>query len=197
MRLQLGIAGLALLLVSSCANATEEPLADSTMTVTPSTSDATGTPSASATTSSPTVTASPTVDRAQIVAKRRLAECQEAMEPLFKRLREIDSRLSVGLDVGELGDYLGDARVRYDDLDFKSFSNQCTLNVGIPLESALNEYLKSYNKWQSCIDRTYCEVEGAVLAGLRNHWTEATERLNYARKKLDDASAFKGPVFGD
>jgi hypothetical protein len=109
-------------------------------------------------------------------------------------LQQIDSRLNVGLSFAEYTDYVGDAQVEYDRTDWDDGELSCTLKVGIALEDALKQYFKAYSKWDQCMDDYACEVEGSVLAGIRKHWSEATERLQYADKKLDNARQFmSGP----
>lgn len=129
-------------------------------------------------------------------AERKAAEhkewqqCVSATEELHEALRQVDSRLNVGLNVGELSDRLGDVSVAYDSLDFEAMEAKCTLNVGIALEDALNQYIKSLNRWERCVDDFGCSVEGAVLKKLRRHWREAGERLEHVSEVLESPDSY-------
>jgi len=85
---------------------------------------------------------------------------------------------------------VGDAQVAYDNVPFGRLDSRCTLKVGVALEDALNQYIRAFNSWNKCFQAYACEVEGAVLAGIRRHWSEATERLDYASKRLGTVRAY-------
>jgi hypothetical protein len=107
-------------------------------------------------------------------------------------LQEIDSRLNIGLDLDEYNTYLGDAQVTYDDLNPRTLGSSCVNRVGVPLENGFNEYLKASTKWEKCIQDYGCEVKGATLAELREHWSDATKRIQSADARLQNSGAFSG-----
>ena len=79
-------------------------------------------------------------------------ECRKVAGKLDIRLTQLDSRLSVGLPFAEYSDAVGSAKVAYDKLlrDAKShggLSEACINKVGIPLEKALNAYMKAHRVW--------------------------------------------------
>ena len=97
-------------------------------------------------------------------ARATQAECRRQMGALLNALEQIDGRLDVGLTNADLSTRLGDVAVAYNNIPFKKIAPECLVGVGVPLENAYNEYNKSVNKWDTCINDFYCSVEGAKLA---------------------------------
>lgn len=126
----------------------------------------------------------------RLAEKRDLRRCVTAIKPLRSALDQIDSRLAVGLSYDDLGDRLGNARVAYDSINFKRLHPKCTYNPGIALESAMNQYIESLNRWQTCIDDYSCQVEGEVLRQLRAKWSQASKNLNRVDGMLRSPAAF-------
>jgi hypothetical protein len=122
-------------------------------------------------------------------------ECQSQLGDLVGALKQIDGRLDVGLTNADLGSRLGDVAVAYNDIPFKKLSPTCVQRVGVPLEAAYNEYNKSHNKWNACIDDYYCSVEGAKLRELQNHWSKASAKIARADGALSRPAAFKSEVY--
>ena len=112
------------------------------------------------------------------------SECQEYLGDLLEALKQIDGRLDVGLTNADLGTRLGDVAVAYNDIPFKKLGADCVTHVGIPLENAYNEYAKSKDKWDACIESFSCQVEGAKLTELQGHWSKASKGINRARRVL-------------
>lgn len=117
-------------------------------------------------------------------------ECQGQMGDLLSALKQIDGRLDVGLTNADLGTRLGDAAVAYNDIPFKQLSSACVTSVGIPLENAYNEYSKSKNAWDACIDDYSCSVEGAKLRELQSHWAKASKQISRAARVLSSPKSF-------
>jgi hypothetical protein len=59
------------------------------------------------------------------VSKEEAELCQSEVRSLLSALQELDSRLNVGLNLDEYGDYVGDAQVAYDRLDFDRIEGIC------------------------------------------------------------------------
>jgi hypothetical protein len=128
----------------------------------------------------------------QARAEAEWSECKREFDPLLNALQEIDSRLNVGLGLDQYNNYLGDAQVTYDDLNPRTLDASCVRRVGVPLDNGFNEYLKASTKWEKCIQDYGCEVKGAPLVELREHWSDATRRIKSADARLQDSQAFSG-----
>lgn len=114
---------------------------------------------------------------------RAAEECGEAMADLIDALKELDSRLDVGLAFQEYGSEVGDIKVEYDDVEFDELSEECIEEVGVPLEDALNAYIKAYNKWNDCIGDTYCDIDDVDL---QTPWQKASESIDDAEEDLEE-----------
>lgn len=114
-------------------------------------------------------------------------ECKRLTAPLAKSLREVDSRLSLGLSFNDYADRSGDAQVRYDELVRKidQLDDEC-LPVARPLETALNKYTRVYNLWNSCVDDYYCDFDDDVNAKAQSNWSSASRLLDQSDRKLAD-----------
>lgn len=122
-------------------------------------------------------------------------ECDSQLGDLLGALEQIDGRLDVGLTNADLGSRLGDVAVAYNDIPFKKLSPTCIQRVGVPLEAAYNEYNKSHNKWNACIEDYYCSVEGAKLRELQSHWSKASGRIARADRALSRPAVFQSDVY--
>ena len=149
-----------------------------------------GSPSASstvATLNSPSPTASPSAEPSiadeDADGNPDSAECQQQLGELNKALKEIDSRLDVGLTQSELNGFVGDASVEYDRVRFGSLPGTCTLTVGVQLENALNNYIKSNNRWNSCISNFGCDID-SIDPYLQKQWASAAKNLRRASAGL-------------
>lgn len=127
-------------------------------------------------------------------ARAAQAGCKRQMGDLLDALEQIDGRLDVGLTNADLSSRLGDVAVAYNNIPSKKVSPACLLGVGVPLEDAYNEYSKSVNKWDACINDYYCSVEGAKLAELRGHWSKASKQITRADRFLASTKKFMTDV---
>lgn len=103
-------------------------------------------------------------------------------------LQEIDSRLTVGLNYDEYGDFLGDVQVEYDAFvdGITQDTVDCTRAVGLPLERAYRKYLRVHRIWGDCIDDYYCDFsEGETNRTVQAAWADATQLIDRANRKLE------------
>ena len=127
-------------------------------------------------------------------AAREAAEAAEAcatiMSPLVDALRELDSRLGVGLSYARYGDELGDARVVYDRVDADEVDNlgDCLTDVGVPAEKAFNEYVKAANTWGKCFDDFDCSND-SIRPALQRRWSRASDKVDEAKRGLGEMEA--------
>jgi hypothetical protein len=109
-------------------------------------------------------------------------ECRKQGEPFLTQLKEIDSRLSVGLTQTELNDHLGDARVAYDRMQTKQLPLNCLRALAL-LEGAFNAYVRSNNRWNNCITNFSCDVD-SINPYLQAQWAIATRKIRQASASL-------------
>ena len=118
-------------------------------------------------------------------ARAKADECEGQTNALLREVRELNSRLSVGLPYADYSEQVGSIRVAYDQVPFGNLDLDCGLEVGIPLEDALNSYVKAGNTWGDCIEDFNCDVD-AIDPELQDKWNAATEHLDDATSGLRD-----------
>ena len=144
--------------------------------------------SAAPTISSPTPTfsspsAEPSITDEDLDGRPDGAECAKAAGGLLKALKEIDSRLDVGLTQADLNNFIGNARVEYDRLRPNAIPESCLRKVAVKLENALNNYVNSNNKWNSCITNFGCDVD-SIDPYLQKQWAAASKNVKAAAANL-------------
>lgn len=164
------------------------------------TASACGSDSTSGTSGTAASTASDNDDRAEQAAKARREraryarekaaydECTEQTGDLTRELSEMDSRLDVGLSYDEYTDFLADAKVAYDDIDFDASGVEnfdCISQVGLPLEKAINQYLAAARVWGDCFDDYSCDTD-SIEPRLQSRWSRAHAKVEQAKDGLDD-----------
>ncbi len=107
------------------------------------------------------------------------------MAPLLDALSEVDSRLDTGLTNPDYGTALGDVSVEYNKLELDRLSDQCVDEVGVALEDAFNAYIEAGNRWDRCIEDTYCDVDLDALPQMRRQWSKASDLIADARSGLE------------
>jgi hypothetical protein len=110
--------------------------------------------------------------------------CPDEVTDYLDVLRDLDSRLSVGLNFASYGEYVGDARVAYDRIDVEDIGAACLADVAVPAEEALNAYVDAYNIWNECIGDVDCANE-SITPDLQAKWADATEAIESALDALD------------
>lgn len=111
--------------------------------------------------------------------------CTDTFEPLLDELRELDSRLDIGLSYDEYGDKVADVKVAYDGVRFRDVRDDfaCIGDVGIPAENALNQYVKAYTIWDECFGDFNCDMD-SVEPEMQQHWSKATVLVSRADRSL-------------
>lgn len=132
-------------------------------------------------------TSSPTVDVDEEAAEQaevdRLA-CLDGVGDFHGELTELDSRLSVGLVFTDYAKQVSDVRVAYDAVKWTSLPPDCITEAGIPLENAMNSYLKAHTRWNKCNQNLGCSQD-SITKDLQAHWADATREITDASKYLD------------
>ena len=115
-------------------------------------------------------------------------ECEQQMGRLLKRTRALNSRLDIGLNYDEYSDQVADLKVAYDAIDFGGAGDdslKCLSSVGVPLEGALNQYVKSYRTWNACFEDYDCDND-SITPQLQARWSKATRQVSHAARGLSD-----------
>jgi hypothetical protein len=111
------------------------------------------------------------------------AECEEQLGPLLEALEDLDARLDVGLVFQDYTNRVGDVSVEYNRIRFGALSTNCTIEVGVPLEHALNDYIRANNQWNNCIGDFGCSLD-SIEPELQRQWRKATREIRKARQSL-------------
>ncbi|UGS35638.1 hypothetical protein DSM104329_02033 [Capillimicrobium parvum] len=125
--------------------------------------------------------------KAEAEARNLVESCEHAMGEFQDSISELDSRLNVGLSYDEYTDKLGDVQVTYDQVDYDELDDnpRCLSGVGVPLESALNQYLKAANIWSDCFDDVSCSND-SIQGSLQLRWAKASAKIRAAKNGMDD-----------
>ena len=106
-------------------------------------------------------------------------DCVGRLQPLYDALRDLDSRLAVGLVRNDYGTRLGDIRVVYDDAVREGpFSGDGCFAAVQKLEGAFNEFISANNRWGDCISDTGCDVDTDALPEMQRRWATAGDLLD-------------------
>lgn len=113
-------------------------------------------------------------------------KCVTKTQPLIDALQQISSRLNVGLNYDEYGDYIGDAQVAYDAVfEGPNLPLDCLQKVAVGLEFGLNNHIDVLNIWGDCISDLYCDFnEGAPNDSAQKKWAGADRVLVKAKRGL-------------
>ena len=129
------------------------------------------------------VTPSPTARPTSLPSLSAEPTCPRPMIRFIDALRELDSRLGVGLNFSAYSDKVGNAKVAYDRIPFKKLDLDCITKVGVSAEKALNLYVDAYNIWNDCIGDIYCSND-SITPKLQRKWAQATAKIQQARNGL-------------
>ena len=109
--------------------------------------------------------------------------CIADAEAVGRKLRELNSRIDVGVNVGEYANRVGDARVAYDERASKSGPCQ---EVFTHYDLAILEHTLTAAEWQSCIQATEpsCNVN-TVATGFKSTRYLRIYRIDKAWARAD------------
>ena len=131
---------------------------------------------------------------ALITARTSMTEAQRCVsktKAMLNALDQINSRLGVGLNFSDYSGRVGDAQVAYNASAFTKLSGtgyDCLEKVSVPAESALNEYIAAYNKWNDCVSNVDCSTD-SIDGELQKHWTKATSFVLKSKSGLEGISS--------
>ncbi len=111
--------------------------------------------------------------------------CPSTVTDLVDALRDLDSRLGVGLNFQSYSQKVGDVKVAYDRIEVDKISAGCLQRVAVPAENALNAYLDAYNTWNDCVADVNCTNE-SITSELQSKWAAATADVDQAVKALEE-----------
>lgn len=132
-------------------------------------------------------------DRA--AAQAAYESCRTEINPFLEAMKDVDARLDVGLNQGDLSDLVGDASVAYNRMDIGALGAATCLAAAAKLETAFNAYAKTVNQWNDCIfDDDYCTLDD-IDGDLQEQWLKASTGIDKAEEmlgKLDPANGGDG-----
>jgi hypothetical protein len=126
---------------------------------------------------------------ASLAAEAQVAydECLAGTTVLMDALKDMNSRLSVGLTYQDYGEKVGDVQVAYDaSVDgILETASSCLGGVGAKLETAVKRYREVQDIWSDCIDDYGCDFsEGPVNDKVQAKWAQATRGIEKAEENL-------------
>jgi hypothetical protein len=119
-------------------------------------------------------------------SKEAQIRCQLDTEEFLDALRELDSRLEVGVQLASYLELVGDAQAAFDRMT-AGVSDDCREQVGIPGAHALNAHIVAGATWNRCIQRVGCDLK-SIDPKLQKKWSLASRKLAEAESGLDDVS---------
>jgi hypothetical protein len=146
-------------------------------------------PSPTAQGPSPAQVAAQQRQAAKIKAEAEYAKCKSDLGPLVTSLSDLDSRLGVGLSYSEYTNKVGDVKVAYDNVPFKSLDVACVGGVGIPAEKSFNQHAKAATLWGNCQSDINCSND-SIKPTLQKYWLKASVLTDRAKNNLE---AIKAP----
>jgi hypothetical protein len=115
------------------------------------------------------------------------ALCKKLVQNFTDSLDNLNSRLSVGLKPDDYNSRVGNISVAYNKVDWSATPNTyCLKKVGIPLETAYNDFRDAGEAWSKCIDDYNCDVTNDKLPGMQKKWTHAGKMIDRSKAALDD-----------
>jgi hypothetical protein len=133
---------------------------------------------------SPAETAAQEKQAAKDKAEATYANCKRDLGGFVTSLSELDSRLGVGLSYDEYTTKVGDVKVAYDNVPFKTLEAACVAGVGLPAEKALNQHAKAATEWGNCQSDINCSND-SVKPTLQKYWLKASTLTQRAKSKLE------------
>lgn len=122
---------------------------------------------------------------AKVVAAAQ--SCVDTTKPLVSALKNLNSRLDVGLNYNEYTNKVGDVKVAYDNADFANMKGvralPCLKDVAVPAEKAFNQHAKAASAWSNCFDDVNCSNDD-VKPTLQRHWLKASVFTDLAARGL-------------
>lgn len=129
---------------------------------------------------SPTAIASPTPE-----LDASFKACEEAVGPVLNALSEIDSRLSVGLNLMAYTTLVGDAKVQLDKLVEASTDGECS-QVAVQAGLSVVGHMAALDAWSKCVRfPRVCTREGGMDQQVQPLWAEAGKALALAKDALE------------
>lgn len=111
-------------------------------------------------------------------------KCKQAMGTLRREVQELDGRIEIGLSFQEYQTQVGDVSAVYRQGEFEDAGFDCLQAVGLPLERALRQHERAYDKWGECIEDFDCDID-AIDPELQDHWLKAQQSLDEANRGFD------------
>lgn len=106
--------------------------------------------------------------------------CVAELSSLYNAEIDLQGRLTVGINESNYSSRVGDIAAAYNALTLSALDYDCVKYVGVPLESAYNDYSTAAQKWNKCIVSFSC-TNKSIQPTLRRLWSKADAQLAKAR----------------
>jgi hypothetical protein len=133
-------------------------------------------------------------DRLDKQAEASKTACENEIGDLLDSVGELDSRLDVGLTYTDYSSKVADVNVAYDRVDPSGLTGAC-LNAAAHAENALNNYISAQQKWDGCIEDTYCDTD-SITPGLQALWSKATAQDEKAKAAMERVAGSSSASLG-
>jgi hypothetical protein len=124
-------------------------------------------------------------------AKKRAQTCRSHVAGFVEALRDVDSRLDVGLSYSEYSDAVGDAAVERGRAGNAASAGRACARIANAAESAFNLYNGAVQTWNDCIfdDPISIYDVGCTLDDiefdLQLNWLKASDKVETAVERLE------------
>jgi hypothetical protein len=123
-------------------------------------------------------------EKADQEAAAKAGECQAQLGGLIAAEADLDGRLGgVGVNYEEYGRRVGDISAAYNLVPFKQLEVECLTQVGIPAETAMNNYVNAGNTWNECFGDIYCDID-SIEPELQSAWAKASTNVDAATRGM-------------
>jgi hypothetical protein len=127
----------------------------------------------------------------QAKAKKRAQACRSRVAGFVEALRDVDSRLDVGLSYSEYSDAVGDAAVERGRAGQAASAGRACARIASAAESAFDLYNGAVQTWNDCvfddpvsIFDVGCSLDD-IEFDLQLEWLKATDHVEKAVKRLE------------
>lgn len=121
--------------------------------------------------------------KARAQAQARSEKCRDQLSGLLAGLKELESRIQIGMSYDEYTDQVADVNVAYNQVPFGQLDFGCVSKTGMPAEEALNSYADAADTWSECFSDFDCSLD-SIDPELQKDWNRAGSQLDDAQSGL-------------
>ena len=126
---------------------------------------------------------------AEAKAERIAEDCETQLRDFVTQLQELNGRLGVGMSLAQYERALQGIGSAYGLIDIRDVDGACLDEVGVPSETAYQEYVKAADLWSACLYG--CP---GLSRELNVYWDKAESLITGAAQGLADLTAGETPT---